>query len=239
MRGRIFCLLPALVLGLGRIVGPGICAAANPPLQLVPDPQQGQASPMIQNMAPATDTFHDIRGPVALPDSLGVLVWLLIGLAVMALAGLLLYLWKRRKKGRKLPFPHEIALTELARLRPMMNPGQALIYAAQLSEVLRRYIEARFLIPSTRQTTREFFTALSNPQVVTARDGLIPREPGMAVAVSSMAEHHDHLRECLEQCDMAKFAHCVPDLQDMEAMEQAVRGFIEATGESVDEKGKG
>ncbi|MDO9068253.1 MAG: DUF4381 family protein [Deltaproteobacteria bacterium] len=222
MSGRIFRLLPALVLGLGCMVGPGICVAANPPLKLVPDPQQGQVSPMAQNMASA-DMFHDIRGPVALPDSLGVLVWLLIGLAVVALAALLLYLWKRRKKERKLPCPHEIALNELTRLRPMMNPEQALIYAAQLSEILRRYIEARFLIHSTRQTTREFFTALvSSPQIG-----------------SSMAEHRDHLRECLEQCDMAKFAHCVPDLQDMEAMEQAVRGFIEATGESVDEKGKG
>jgi hypothetical protein len=222
MRGRISCLLPALVLGLGRIVGPGICAAANPPLKLVPDPQQGQASPMAQNTAPATDTFHDIRGPVALPDSLGVLVWLLIGLAVVALAALLLYLWKRRKKEQKLPCPHEIALNELARLRPMMNPEQALTYAAQLSEILRRYIEARFLIHSTRQTTREFFAALvSSPQIG-----------------SSMAEHHDHLRECLEQCDMAKFAHCIPDQQDMEAMEQAVRGFIEATGQPVEEKGK-
>jgi len=224
MRGRISCLLPALVLGLGRIVSPDICAAANPPLKLVPDPQQGQVSPMTQNMVPA-DTFHDIRGPVALPDSLGVLVWLLIGLAVVALAGLLLYFWKRRKKGRKLPYPHEIALNELARLRSMINPEQALIYAEQLSEILRRYVEARFLIPSTRQTTREFFTGLvSNPQ---------------AVAVGSMVEHSDHLRECLEQCDMAKFAHCIPDQQDMEAMEQAVRGFIEATGQSVDEKGKG
>ena len=237
MRERIFCLLLALILGLGRIATPGICAAANPPLKLVPDPQQGQASPMAQNTAPATDTFHDIRGPVALPDSLGVLGWLLIGLAVVALVALLLYLWKRRKKGRKLPYPHEIALIELARLRPMMNPEQALIYAEQLSEILRRYIEVRFLIHSTRQTTREFFAALSNPQAVTARDGLIPREPGMAV--SNMAEHRDHLQECLEQCDMAKFAHCVPDQQDMEAMEQAVRGFIEATGQPVEEKGKG
>ena len=222
MRERIFCLLLALILGLGRIVSPGICAAANPPLKLVPDPQ-GQASPMAQNMAPATDTFHDIRGPVVLPDSVGVLVWLLIGLAVVALAGLLLYLWKRPKKGRTPLSPQELALIELARLRPMMNPEQALIYAAQLSEILRRYIEARFLIHSTRQTTREFFAALvSNPQIG-----------------SSMAEHHDHLQECLEQCDMAKFAHCVPDQQDMEAMEQAVRGFIEATGQPVEEKGKG
>ncbi len=223
MRGRIFCLFLALVSVLGRIVvSPGICAAANPPLKLVPDPQ-GQASPMAQNMAPATDTFHDIRGPVVLPDSVGVLVWLLIGLAVVALAGLLLYLWKRPKKGRTPLSPQELALIELARLRPMMNPEQALIYAAQLSEILRRYIEARFLIPSTRQTTREFFLDLAgNPQ-----------------AVGSMAEHHDHLQECLEQCDMAKFAHCVPDQQGMEAMEQAVQGFIEATVQPVDKQGKG
>ena len=223
MRGRIFCLLLALVLGCWGVTLPGICAESNPPLKLIPDPQQGQALPMPQNMAPATDTFHDIRGPVELPDSLGVLVWFLIGLAVVALIGLLLYFWKRRKKGQKPPRPHELALIELARLRPMMNPEQALIYAAQLSEILRRYVEARFLIPSTRQTTREFFAGfISNPQ-----------------AVSSMAEHHDHLQGCLEQCDMAKFAHCVPDQQDMEAMELAVRGFIEATGQSVDEKGKG
>jgi hypothetical protein len=225
MRGKIFTLLPALVLALVRIISPVICAAANPPLKLVPDPQQGQVSSMAQNMTSATSSLHDIRGPVALPDSLGVLIWLLIGFAVVALGGLLLYLWKRRKQDRKPPRPDEIALLELARVRPMMNPGQALIYAEQLSEILRRYIEARFLIPSTRQTTREFFIGLvRNPQ---------------AVAVSGMAEHRDHLRECLEQCDMAKFAHCVPDQQGMEAMEQAVRGFIEATGPSVEEKGKG
>ncbi|MCX5869444.1 MAG: DUF4381 family protein [Deltaproteobacteria bacterium] len=223
MSGRIFCLLLALVLGLWGVTIPGFCVENNPPLKLVPDLQQGQAIPMPQNMAPATDTFHDIRGPVELPDSLGVLVWLLIGLAVVVIIGLLLYFWKRRKKGQKPPRPYELALIELARLRPMMNPEQALIYAAQLSEILRRYVEARFLIPSTRQTTREFFAGfISNPQ-----------------AVRSMAEHHDHLQECLEQCDMAKFAHCVPDQQGMEAMEQAVRGFIEATVQPVDEKGKG
>ena len=223
MRGRIFCLLLVLVLGCWGVTLPGICAESNPPLKLVPDPQQGQAVPVPQNMAPATETFHDIRGPVELPDSLGVLVWFLIGLAVVALIGLLLYFWKRRKKGQKPPRPHELALIELARLRPMMNPEQALIYAAQLSEILRRYVEARFLIPSTRLTTREFFAGfISNPQ-----------------AVRTMAEHHAHLRECLEQCDMAKFAQCVPDQQDLKAMELAVRGFIEATGQSVDEKGKG
>lgn len=225
MRGRLLCLLLALVLGCWGVATPGVCAENNPPLVLAPDPQQGQQQTHpITNSVPSTEeTFHDIRGPVELPDSLGVLVWLLIGLAVVALIGLFLYFWKRRKKGERPPSPHEIALTELTRLRPMMNPEQALFYAAQLAEVLRRYVEARFLIPSTRQTTREFFLDLAtNPQ-----------------AVRTMAEHHAHLRECLEQCDMAKFAHCVPGQQEMEAMEQAVRGFIEATGQPIDTKGKG
>ena len=151
------------------------------------------------------------------------LFWILIGLAVLVLVGLYLYLRTRRTKDRKELSPDEIALAELARLQALMNPAQALNYADQLAEILRRYVEARFLIRSTRQTTREFFLGLTrNSQ-----------------AVAAIKEHQDHLQECLEQCDMAKFAHCVPDRQGMETMEQAVRGFIEATGQSADEKGKG
>ncbi|MDD3813607.1 MAG: DUF4381 family protein [Desulfocapsaceae bacterium] len=227
MRGRIFCLLLACVLGFGGLVRPVLCAESNPPLQLVAPaspsaPQQGQSAPMSQGQPQEAVTLHDIRGPVALPDSSRTLLWLLIGSAVMIIAGLLLYFWKRRKKGEKLPSAHDVALTELARLRSMMNPEQALLYAAQLAEVLRRYVEARFQIHSTRQTTREFFLGLAgNPQ-----------------AGNSLEEHHDRLKECLEQCDMAKFAHCIPDRSEMEAMEGAVESFIKSTAQAVDEKGK-
>jgi hypothetical protein len=225
MRGRLLCLLLAFILDSGGIATPGVWAESNPPLKLVPDTQQVQSAPTNQGQPPGGVTLHDIRGPVELPDSSGLLFWLVIGLAVVVISGLFLYLWKRRKKGERPPSPHESALTELTRLRPMMNPEQALIYAAQLAELLRRYVEVRFQIHSTRQTTREFFAGLvRNPQ---------------AAAVNSMADHRDHLRECLEQCDMAKFAHCIPAQQEMEAMEQAVRSFIEATGQPTDTKGKG
>ncbi len=228
MRGRIFCLLLAFVLGFGGMARPGICAESNPPLQLVApaipsDPQQGQAAPMTQGQPQGAVTLHDIRGPVELPDSSRMLLWLLIGLAVMIIVGLFIYFWKRRKKVEKPPSPHDVALAELARLRSMMNPQQALLYAAQLAEVLRRYVEARFHIHSTRQTTREFFLGLA----------------GNLQAGHSMEEHHDRLKECLEQCDMAKFAHCIPDQPEMESMEQAVRGFIRATAQTIDDKGKG
>ncbi len=143
-------------------------------------------------------------------------------LRLLVLGGLLLYFWTRRKKGEKPPSPQDVALTELARLRTLMNPEQALIYAAQVAEILRRYVEARFQLHSTRQTTREFFADLTmNPQ-----------------AVRSMAVHHDRLKECLEQCDMAKFAHFSPDQPEMEAMEEAVRSFIRATARTVEEEGK-
>ncbi|MDO8946401.1 MAG: DUF4381 family protein [Desulfocapsaceae bacterium] len=227
MRGGIFCLLLAFVLGFGGMARPGICAEGNPPLQLVapaspPAPQHGQSAPMTQRQPQEAVPLHDIRGPVELPDSSRMLLWLLIGLAVMIIAGLLLYFWKRRKKGEKPPSPHDVALAELARLRSLMNPEQALLYAAQLAEVLRRYVEARFHIHSTRQTTREFFLGLA----------------GNLQAGNSLDEHHDRLKECLEQCDMAKFAHCIPDQSEMEAMEGAVGSFIKATAQAVDEKGK-
>ena len=223
MKGRLLCLLLALSLGCWGIAGPGVCAGSNPPLVLAPTPQQGPGKALAQGGSAAPEALHDIRGPVVLPEVPGVLFWILIGLAVLVLVGLYLYLRTRRTKDRKELSPDEIALAELARLQALMNPEQALIYADQLAEILRRYVEARFLIRSTRQTTREFFLGLTrNSQ-----------------AVAAIKEHHHHLQECLEQCDMAKFAHFVPDQQGMETMEQAVRGFIEATGQSADEKGKG
>jgi hypothetical protein len=229
MSRQFFCLLLILFFCYGEMDKTAVCAESNPPLVLAPDSQQGQvksSAPSIsapQNVSPSQEALHDIRGPVLLPETPGLLFWFLMGIAAAVLVGLIFYFWKRQKKGRKQPGPHEIAMGELARLRPMMNPEQALLYAEQLSEILRRYIEARFLIPSTRQTTREFFLDLN-------------RTP---LAVAAMKEHHAHLQECLEQCDMAKFAHCVPDRQSMEVMEQAVQSFIEATGQSVDEKDKG
>ena len=227
MRGRLLCLLLALSLGLWGGVSPAVCGENDPPLKLaapaIPDPHQGQSAPLTQGQPQGGITLHDIRGPVELPDSSALFLWLAIALAVLIIAGLLFYFLRRRKKAPQQARPHDVALAELARLRQMMNGEQALIYAAQLSEILRRYVEARFQIRSTRQTTREFFADLT----------------WHSQAGRSMEEHHDRLKECLEQCDMAKFAHCVPDQAEMEAMEEGVRSFIRATAQTVEEEGEG
>lgn len=225
MRGRLRCLLLPLSLVFWGIAGSASGTGNEPSsLQLLPGLQQGQAAAKVPQQPPGIATLHDIRGPVLLPDSSGLISWSLIALAVLILAGLLLYFWKRRQKGEQtLPDPQAMALSELIRLRQMMNAEQALLYAAGLSEILRRYIEKKFLIHSTAQTTREFFAGLTgNPQ-----------------ALPIMAKYHDRLQDCLSQCDMAKFAHRIPEQPQMEAMEQAVQSFIEATGPSVVVKGEG
>lgn len=185
------------------------------------------APPLHADTAPngaAQTTLHDIRGPVPLPDAPDLLFWLLVALAVVVVAALLFLSFRKRRKTESLPpLPHEIALAELDRLHPLMNPAQAQLYADQLAEVLRRYLEARFHIPSTRRTTREFLLDLGKSL------------PGG----NHLEPHRDRLRHCLEQCDLAKFAHYTPGGQGLEAMEQAVRDFVLTTGQPRPEQGKG
>jgi len=199
---------------LPAMAKPALCAENSPALVPMPNPQP--ALPVPSSLGtPTQTTLHDIRGPVPLPDSPDLLFWFLIALALLIMAGLFLYIWKRRKKEPPPPLAHEIALAELDKLRSLKNEAQALLYADQLAELLRRYLEARFQIPSTRQTTREFLLDLGRKS-----------PPG-----NNLAQHHNQLRNCLEQCDLSKFAHFTPGRQGLESMEQGVLDFIMATGQ--------
>ena len=207
MKRRLLYLPPLLGMAVPFVADPARCTENSPSLAPMPDPSSLGT--------PTQTTLHDIREPVPLPDSPDFLFWFLIALALLIMAGLFLYIWKRRKKEPPPPLAHEIALAELDKLRSLKNEAQALLYADQLAELLRRYLEARFQIPSTRQTTREFLLDLGRKS-----------PPG-----NNLAQHHNQLRNCLEQCDLSKFAHFTPGRQGLESMEQGVRDFIMATGQ--------
>ncbi len=100
-----------------------------------------------------------------------------------------------------------------------MSAGHSLLYMDQASQILRRYIESLFAIRSTRKTTREFFASLNDSDE------------------SPLLEYRRELKNCLEQADMAKFAHLVPDFQHMEQMEEAVRAFITRTRPAIEPPG--
>lgn len=220
MRKRGFLsLLPVVLCWLSSGVaraGAEASPETNLPLPLIPQAPSGtQATPAIpQAELPAS--LHDIYGPVQLPVMHGPFFWPLIALLVVV-AGALLFLgvvfWRRRRKAGKPAEAAALALAALDELRGLMTPSQSLVYATRLSEILRGYIESRFQIHSTRQTTKEFFAAL------TARTPAAPE----------LAEYQSRLGRCLDQCDLAKFARYAPDIAEMELMGQAVREFIQTT----------
>lgn len=160
------------------------------------------------------DVLRDIQPPLLLPEDPNYLLFAAIGLGCCLLVALLLWFFKFRKKKLVAPGAHELALAELMHLRKLMNQEYAALYAAKLADVLRSYIENRFQIPSSRQTSREFFESLSNNSIDTAM---------------LFAQHTESLKRCLDQCDMAKFAKNIPSGQNMEQMEAAVQQFVKGT----------
>ncbi len=198
----LFLLLSFLVLS-GT---PAFCDTAPPQLQLQ------QAPPPAQN-TPQVEEIRDIKGPVPIADSTRFLIPAIAGF-VLCLAAVLLFLFLKRRKRPKTPasLPDVTALAELDRARILME--RPLVYAERVSAILRQYIEARFQIRSTRQTTREFFARLQD---------------GTTIAEVDIKNHAGDLQECMEQCDIAKFAHGTPDQEGMAGMDQAARNFIETT----------
>lgn len=181
----------------------------DPPLTLRKPPQpSGQPPQSQQNVE-----LHDIHGPLPLTDTPPYLVPAAITFVLLLALAALWYFLKKRKKPAPPPLPPwEMALIELAEARQFQNPGQSLLYMERAGQILRRYIESRFAIRSTRQTTREFLAGL--------HDG---------GGDSPLAAHRTELGVCLEQADLAKFAHLVPDREHLSAMEAAVTAFIRGT----------
>ncbi len=179
---------------------------ASAPLQLHQAPGPTQNSTQIVEI-------RDIKGPVPIPDPSRFLLPALLVLALLILAALFFFFLKHRRK----PFlpaspPDVVALADLDQARSLM--AQPLVYADRISGILRQYIESRFQIRSTRQTTSEFFSRLKNETIDTEKN---------------LADHAGELQECMEQCDIAKFAHGTPNQEGMLAMDRAARTFIETT----------
>ncbi len=159
--------------------------------------------------------LRDIHPPVMLPEDPNYALFIGGIAAFLIVVAFLFWFFRLRKKGVILPVPHEMALADLQHARTIMNTKQALLYAQDVSDILRRYIEERFHIQTTRQTTDEFFNHL------TANIGI--------TQITFSEKHYSSLRECLSSCDMAKFARRTPGLNGMEKMEAAIKDFIEST----------
>jgi hypothetical protein len=108
--------------------------------------------------------------------------------------------------------PHEWALMELERLRvkKLWQAGKVKEYHTALTDILRKYIEDRFLLKALESTTAEIIDDLKE-------------------VINFPVESRMKLSEILTTADLVKFAKFIPAPNDNEkSMEDAV-GFITST----------
>lgn len=184
-------------------------AKPNEPLKLL-QPQQGrQAEPT----APAV--LHDIYGPILLPEPFPYILYGSIAVAALLILAVLYWWFFKRQKPAPPPIPPSIiARDELMRAREMMSAEKALEYMDRVSNILRRYLESRFKLRTTRQTTRELFRDLAT--------GGHPEH-------QAITAYNAELRSCLELCDMAKFAHRSAHVELLQEIENSVLNLVNTT----------
>lgn len=194
--------------------------SSGAPLTLLQQPGKGPQTTQKQNSAQDDTSLHDIHGPVPIIEQPPYL--LLAGSLLVLLAAAAALYWFMKKRTRSAPPPvppWERALQDLAEAKRLLSPERALFYMDRVSQILRSYIESRFAIKSTRQTTREFLENLAT-----------------GGNSSSLLRYKGELQRCLEQADMAKFAHHTEDIASLEMIGAAVVDFVQKTHPSEDQQ---
>lgn len=159
--------------------------------------------------------IREIRGPLAIP--VGIVSLLVVALLLMLFGAAAYAAWARRRKKDGvegfIPGPpprpaHEIALEEFQRLEDSMllANGQVKEYHIRVSEILRRYVEARFNVPALEMTTWEVLGGLQSVGVV--------------------EDLRADLRRFLDQCDLVKFAKAKPDEPSSQAVLELGRELV-------------
>lgn len=189
-----------------------LSATGDAPLTLLNQPQKNTTLQQTQ-AAGQPPELRDIHGPVELKSQSRTMIYgALILLLLLILLGIYLLIKRRKKAAPPSIPPWDQALSEISEARTLLSSNMVLGYMDRISLILRRYVESRFAIKSTRQTTREFLHSLNR----SSTDPVIRSCRG-------------ELQTCLEQCDMTKFAHHIPQQENMEMMEGAVIAFVEKT----------
>ncbi len=162
-------------------------------------------------------TYKDIKQPLDAPMNIyDILPWIIILIIVL----FIIYLskkylaknnstQKRIKKEIKTP-PHVKALEKLDLLekKQLWQKGEVKEYHAQISEIIRRYIEERFKFIALELTTSEIINRLNNK--VNKQENI-------------------NIKNVLERADLAKFAKSKPTNDENIDSMSMVKDFIQIT----------
>ena len=173
---------------------------------LVGDAEDGGAD--VRDIAPPEPIPVDWRRPLLLAGAVGLL------LTLVAAAW-----WLARRRDRVVAAPPAPPAAATARralraleARKLVQAGEVKEYYAELSGIVRRYLEARFGVRAPEMTTEEFLLA-------TARGGALA------------ARHRALLTDFLREADLVKFARHRPAVADAQRALEAARRFVDETAE--------
>jgi hypothetical protein len=141
-------------------------------------------------------------------------IWALGVIAIVAAAGLWLYLRRKRVKEliRIFKPAHELAYERLRVLvaEDLVGAGKIKEFYERISDILRHYIEHRFSLRAPERTTEEFLAELTNTEVLPDAE-------------------KQRLGEFLQHCDLVKFAKYNPTTEQIQETFDLVKDFIEKT----------
>lgn len=162
--------------------------------------------------------IRDIKGPLAIPFAVVILLpWLAALLAAAAVATWIYRRYGRRTRPEALvpalpPRPaHEVALEALAALEAagLLERGEIKTYHIRLSDILRVYVEGRFGVDAMEMTTGEVI------------EGLDRTDAGTGVVAD--------VRQLLDRCDLVKFAKLRPAVPRCRELAPLARRVVEVT----------
>lgn len=138
--------------------------------------------------------------------------WLAVGLALLAAAAGGTIYWLRHAAERARLTAYDRALERLDRLRRegLPDPSHLDAWYVELSDIVRRYIEARFGLRAPELTTEEFL-------LEARRSADLSRT------------HGDLLSAFLARCDRVKFARYSPAADESQEALQVARRFLDET----------
>jgi hypothetical protein len=159
--------------------------------------------------------LRDIAPPELLPEPPSRLPWLAGAAWVLLLGAALVVFGVRHRRRSQRPVvvpPEQWALLEIDRAEAQWaaGPGQEERRHTLLSSIVRQYLERRFSLPASKQTTPEFLEAMhASPLLVEEQQML--------------------LREFLEQCDLVKFAAAARTAEESRRAGMMARRIVEIT----------
>ncbi|MDD5477471.1 MAG: hypothetical protein PHG87_04620 [Candidatus Omnitrophica bacterium] len=165
-----------------------------------------------------SETLRDIKGPLSLNSRLNFLLLLGILVFIAILVLLFIFLSRRKKPPAILPKrpAHTSAYEQLEKLKAkdLIRQARFKEYYSEISDIIRHYLENRFLLKAPEMTTEEFLFYV--------RDyGRLDRG------------HKILLKEFLLACDLVKFAKYVPPIEEMDAIFLSAKKLVDETKEEV------